>query len=181
MRTVPICISRCLLILLLAAGLSWPVSADTEEGEEGAIKTAFLFNFFKFINWPLEVSLATLDLCTIYNDQLGDSLAVLENKFVGDRLLLVRRNLEVHEIKDCHLVYISSSVEKVEAILKQVKGLPIVTVSDQVDFIAHGGMIGLVHDNDRLSFEINLDVAKAQGIHISAQLLRLAKVVDTAK
>jgi hypothetical protein len=170
-----------LLILLLAAGLSWPVSADTEEGEENAIKTAFLFNFFKFINWPLEVSLATLDLCTIYNDQLGDSLAVLENKLVGDRLLLVRRNLDVDEIKDCHLVYISSSVENVGAILKKVKDLPIVTVGDQAKFIAQGGMIGLVQDGDRLSFEINLDVSKAQGVHISAKLLKLAKIVHTAK
>jgi hypothetical protein len=165
------------LLLVLLVGLSClPVFA--ESGGESAVKTAFLYNFFKFIEWPDEIGSDGYRLCTASNDQLGDSLSVLENKTLNGKPMLVYRGIGVEALKACHMVYIGSS-ENTELVINGLMGLPIVTVSDVPDFVGRGGMIGLVQDGNRLSFEINLDLANIEDVHISAKLLKLAKKVFT--
>ncbi|MDD2724270.1 MAG: YfiR family protein [Methylovulum sp.] len=173
--------ARFTLALLMAVLVSAPACA--ESGGEAAVKTAFLFNFFKFIEWPETTSLRTFNLCTTENDHLGDSLVVLDNKTLFNKPMVVRRGVVGEELKKCHMVFISTSDHTgyFEEIINKLKGFPIVTVSDQPGFINHGGMIGFVQDDNRLSFEINLDTAKANAVHISAKLLKLAKNVNLAK
>ncbi len=176
---------KCLMVYLyflvvLFSGV-FVSQSYADSGSEAAVKTAFLYNFFKFIDWPADkVGQATYQLCTSDNDQLGDSLLVLKSKIVGNKTLTIRRGLPVNDLKTCHLVFIGAS-RNTEAILQTLKALPIVTVSDQPSFIEQGGMIGLVQVDNRLSFEINLVGTNELGLHISAQLLKLAKSVKTTK
>jgi hypothetical protein len=171
--------SRLLLALLLTVVIAG--QAQAESGSEAAVKTAFLFNFFKFIEWPpAAASQSTYSLCTTANDQLGDSLSVLESKTIGSKSMVIRRGINGKDLENCHMVFIGSS-ENYAAIIRDLKDLPVVTVSAQPDFIDQGGMIGLVQTDSRLGFEINLDAANADGVHISAQLLKLAKRVNAAK
>ena len=171
--------SRLMLAVLLAGAIAG--QAGAESGSEAAVKTAFLFNFFKFIEWPpAAASQSTYSLCTTDNDQLGDSLLVLKNKTIGNKPIVIHRGINGKDLKNCHMVFIGSS-ENAAAIIRDLKGLPVVTVSDKPDFIDQGGMIGLVQNDNRLGFEINLDAAKAADIHISAQLLKLGKRVYTTE
>jgi len=165
--------------LLLASAINGQACA--ESGSETAVITAFLFNFFKFIDWP-ETAAAqdNYRLCTTNNDRLGDSLSVLENKTIGGKPMLLRRDINGEELKNCHMVFIGPA-ENTAAIIRDLKGSPIVTVSDKPGFVDQGGMIGLVQDGNRLGFEINLDAANADGVHISAKLLKLAKYVNVTK
>lgn len=161
------------LALVLFGGV-----AHGESGSESALKTAFLYNFFKFINWPESVlsQRQTYQLCTTTNDGLGSSLTVLENKRIGDKPLQIRRNVNGSALKDCHLVFIGAS-ENAGNISQALKGLPIATISDHSNFIEQGGMIGLVEDDNRLGFELNLDATNSSGLHLNAQLMKLAKKV----
>ena len=178
MLRIPFLSIRLLTYLLLTLLSNGQVNADS--GGEAAVKTAFLYNFFKFVEWPKgEANQQAFSLCTTGNDLLGDSLLVLEHKTIDGKAMLVRRGVEGQELKTCHMVYLSHS-ENALAIVNDLKGLPIVTVSDQPNFIRQGGMIGLVEDGNRLSFEIDLNAANAVGVHISAKLLKLAKDVNIA-
>lgn len=171
--------SRLMLALLFVMAIAF--QARAESGSEAAVKTAFLYNFFKFIDWPEAVaSRSAYSLCTTNNDQLGDSLLVLENKTIGNKPIIIRRGINGKDLKNCHMVFIGSS-ENTAAITRVLTGLPVVTVSDRPGFIDQGGMIGLVQGDNRLGFEINLDATSPDGVHISAQLLKLAKRVYTAK
>lgn len=170
--------SRLILASLLAAAITGQASA--ESGSEAAVKTAFLYNFFKYIDWPeAAASQSAYNLCTTDNDQLGDSLLVLENKAIGNKPIVILRGINGKDLKSCHMVFIGSA-ENTVAIARDLKGLPVVTVSDQPDFVDQGGMIDMINEDNRLGFEINLDAANAAGIHIRAQLLKLAKKVYTA-
>jgi hypothetical protein len=171
--------SRLLITLLLAVAIAG--QAQAESGGETAVKTAFLYNFFKFIEWPqAAANQSAFGLCTTDGDQLGDSLSVLEKKTIGSKSMVIRRSINGKDLKNCHMVFISSSVNAA-AIIRDLKGLPVVTVSDKPGFIDQGGMIGLVQNDNRLGFEINLDAANPAGVHIKAQLLKLAKRVNAAK
>jgi hypothetical protein len=152
-----------------------------EAGNEADVKVAFLYNFFKFIEWPkAAASQAAYSLCTEKNDSLGEGLLVLEQKTVGINVMHIYRDVSDKKLPECHMVYIGSS-ENIKLILDRLKGLPVVTVSDQVDFIEQGGMIGLIQDGNRLNFEINLDRINAEGVHIDVKLLKLAKNVISTK
>jgi hypothetical protein len=64
-----------------------------------------------------------------------------------------------------------------QTFIPQIEQLPILTVSDQPDFIEQGGMIGLVLNGNRLGFDVNLTRAHQHSVHISAELLKLAQKV----
>ncbi len=148
-----------------------------ESGSEAAVKTAFLYNFFKFIDWPETVANnADLQLCVVGSSGLGESLAVLENKTIANKPLIIKRGPSGQELKRCHIVFIAAGENSVD-IVRGLKGLPVVTVSDKAAFIDQGGMIGFVEVENRLGFEINNDVANSNGVHINAQLLKLAQRV----
>lgn len=173
--------SFCCVPLALLLAVSFSALAQAESGSETAVKTAFLYHFFKFIDWPETTDKRNAyNLCTTSNDQLGDSLSVLKNKTIGSTPMLVRRNINGDALKNCQMVFISAS-ENAADIIQELAGMPVVTVSDRADFIDQGGMIGLVRDGSRLSFEINLDAANSGGVHISARLLKLAKYVSAVK
>ena len=171
--------SRLPLALLLAVAMVG--QAQAESVNEEVVKTAFLYNFFKFIEWPEAAdNQSAFSLCTTENDQLGDSLLVLKSKTIGRKSMVIRRGITGKDLKNCHMVFISSS-ENAAAIIRDLKGMPVVTVSDKPGFIDQGGMIGLVQSDSRLGFEINLAAANADRVHIGAQLLKLAKRVNVTK
>ncbi|MCX7096370.1 MAG: YfiR family protein [Methylococcales bacterium] len=174
-RPLPL-LGRLLLALLLTCPFT--SQAWAESANEDAIKTALLFNFFKFIECPEDVSQMAYTLCTTASGSLGDSLSVLEKKAVHGKPIVVRRGVNGGSLKNCNMVFISA-VENAVKTIQDLKGLPVLTVSDIPQFIGQGGMIGLVQKNHRLGFEINLDVVKAVDIRISSQMLRLAKNITT--
>lgn len=178
LKTVLTVFCRILMIALMS--VTFTTEAQAESGGEAAVKTAFLFNFFKFIEWPDSVGQGSYQLCTTSPDHLGDSLLVLENKTVNNKPVVIRREISGASLKNCNIVFISNA-DQTTATISDLKGLPIVTVSDQLGFTGQGCMIGLVQEGNRLTFEINLDLANAQGVHISAKLLKLAKSVTAAK
>jgi hypothetical protein len=55
--------------------------------------------------------------------------------------------------------------------------LPILTVSEIEGFAQRGGIINFIIVEKKIRFEINPDAAKQVGIHISSQLLQLARIV----
>jgi hypothetical protein len=175
-------ISLTLISILLPALFFVAATGEAlaESGSEAAVKIAFLYNFFKFIEWPLTVEQQSYRLCTTTNDQLGDGLSLLESKNIRSKKMVVRRDVNGEKLKHCHMVFIGATEKTVE-IIAYLQGLPIVTVSDQPNFIAQGGMIGLIQDGNRLNFEINLKATNTDDVHVSAKLLKLAKTVITAK
>jgi hypothetical protein len=58
--------------------------------------------------------------------------------------------------------------------------MPILTVSDAPGFVNRGGMIEFVLDSNRVRFEINLAAARAAGLNLSSELLRVATAVRKA-
>ena len=166
--------SQFLLALIIV--ISSVNVAQAEIDNSPAIKTGFLYNFFKFLEWPNPGD--SYRLCATSNTGLESFLITLDAKLVNNKPIKVFTNVENQALKNCDLVFIGPNENAVE-INAILHGLPIVTVSDNQDFIEQGGMIELLEIENRLAFELNMDTAKTAGIHISAQMLKLAKNVIT--
>jgi hypothetical protein len=53
----------------------------------------------------------------------------------------------------------------------------VLTVGESPEFAARGGIINFTIEGDKVRFEINQAAGEQAGLRISAQLLKLAKVV----
>jgi len=164
--------SRFILILLLSFACINTALAESDNST--AIKTGFLYNFFRFIEWP--TPLDSYRLCATANSGLESVLMSLKDKLVNNKPIRVLTNTGSRTLQNCDLIYIGQH-ENTQEILVNLSGLAVVTVSDNPDFIQQGGMIGLLEVDHRLAFELNMNAANAAGVHISAQMLKLAKSV----
>lgn len=167
-------IIHCLLtVLLLSAQAS--VMAEETQIAEYRLKTAFLYNFSRFVSWP-EATLhdrSEFTLCVTGTDSFGTQLDGLAGKTVQGNTLVVRRPGNLNRIADCQLVYIGENTELSEALLL-LGDQPVLTVSDTAGFIEQGGMIQFVLVQNKVRFRINVDAANTAGLNISSKLLSLA-------
>ena len=162
---------------------SFPVSAQVTAQSESDLKAAFLYNFIKFTEWPAEEMANKNEpfvIGVLGKDPLGAALdKTIEGESFKQKNIVVRRfSRMVESVGNSQVLFISASEESnLAAFLKLLEGQPTLTVCEIVNFTQRGGMIKLAKENNKLAFEINIDAAKRAGLAMSAQLLRLAKIV----
>ena len=149
--------------------------------EEYKVKAAFLYKFTKFIEWPANVFKGADDpilLCILGNDPFGDALNSLNDKTVGGRKIAVKTSSDPESVNGCHIIFVSESEREIlSTILKAVKNRHALTVGDMQGFAEAGGVINFFMADNNVRFEINVDAAQREGLTISSQLLKLAKIV----
>lgn len=160
--------------------VSMHVHATTKEQ---AVKAGFIYNITKFTVWPNDTyEDEVFNLCLFGDDNLGGGLEALYGKLVSGKPIVLRRNLSDSDLRRCHIAFIAKdSPNNIQKTLNRLRNFPLLTVSDNPDFINQGGMIGLVRDGRRVGFEVDLKAVKAARLHIGAQLLKLAKKVKGLK
>jgi hypothetical protein len=150
------------------------------ESTEQQVKTAFVYNFFKYVDWPanaLPPSEQAVSLCVLGQDSLGDALESLNAKTMQGRKVVVRKVGRAAEADHCQALYVAKSgKEPVSSVVKVVRE-GVLTIGDVSGFASSGGMINFIVADTRVSFEINIDAAERAGLKISSQLLKVAKIV----
>lgn len=166
-------------LLLLALASSTPASAQSLPAP--VLKSAFLYNFTKFTEWPADAVSpgAPIAVCVIDAPDVADALTSLASGHtIGDHPLVVRRVALDGVLRGCHLVYASGLDRRgCIALLNAVKGLPVLTITDNEQFAELGGGANLFLERDKVRFSINVGATQRARVTISSQLLALAKIV----
>ncbi|MEZ5672020.1 MAG: YfiR family protein [Thiotrichaceae bacterium] len=150
-----------------------------DNSNEYQIKSAFLYNLARMVEWPNESSNAPLVMCFMGEDVFGNTTDGIANKTIRNRPLTFRKKIALRDADICHILYISPSERSnVAGIAKALGNRAILTVGDMDDFTDHGGMVNLIQDNERINIEVNLKRAERAGLKISSRLLTLAKIVN---
>lgn len=151
--------------------------------KEHAVKAGLIYNITKFVIWPNHAYHdEKFNFCIVGDDNLNGALEALYDKLADGRPIVLRRTMSNKNFKECQIIFIATEgVRNAKLILKELKNVPILTVSDRKDFINQGGMIGLIRDGNRVGFEVDLAAVKASGLNMSSQLLKLAKRVKGIK
>jgi hypothetical protein len=154
-----------------------PLLAHGENFSEYDLKAAFVYNFAVFTDWPPQAPVDVV-ICVIGQDPFGPALDALAGKSVKGQSLAVRRLNTIAEARKCRVLFISESeAHDLSRLLTAVKDLPLLTVADMPDAAQQGVMIGLVTEDRRVTFEVNVASARKAGIAISSRLLTLARIV----
>ena len=168
--------SQVLLAILLS-------TATAQSASEYQVKAAFLFNFAKFVEWPVDAFTsadAPLQICVLGQDPFGHEFEAIENKRVSGRRLEVVHPSGVPQAKACQIIFVASSEkQRVREILRSLRAASVLTVGDTLDFAKKGGMINFVLEEDRVRFEINVKASERAHLKLSARLLTVAKLIVT--
>jgi len=170
-----------LWVSLLIAGLA-QVARPQSVAEEYQVKAAFLFHFAQFVDWPpgvLNKSDSSLILCVFEDEPRRQEFqTTIEGKAVGARVLHVRQISQPQDVRGCNIFFLSrDEARRQTAILKSLRGMPVLTVGETDDFLSSGGMIRFHLDEDKIRFDINLNGAESSHLKISSRLLLLATSV----
>lgn len=168
---------------LLACGLLSmliPRAAEAENEQLAfAVKAAFITKFVPFVEWPDGVFYApagAVRICVVGQDPFGDLLdRVAAGQFIEGHPMIVQRLPVIRRDSGCQIVFAAGSAEQpVADILNTVRGLPVLTMTDDATTAQSRGIINFVIIDNRVRFEIDDSAAAANGLTISSKLLSLA-------
>jgi hypothetical protein len=164
----------CVAILL---GVSSPV--DAQASKEYLVKAAFLLKLTKYVEWPN--SNEPFSIGILGDDPFGTVLdELVKGETVHKRPMVVKRSRRVEDLKSCEVLFICRSESNaIPQIMRDLTQSRTLIVGDVEGFCRNGGIVNLIIQNGRLSFEINPRAAKKHGIGVDSQVLSLAKIVDS--
>jgi hypothetical protein len=162
--------------LLIVAGAP---AARAQSASEPALKAAFLYNFAKFAEWPADAAPADpLTICVFGDTPIADALdETVKGRTVDGRKTVVVR-VKPEGFRGCHVLYLAGlDTKRAQAIIDDLKGVPVLTVGEREQFALGGGIAGLFVEQGRMRFAINVEAAQRGRLRISSRLLSLAKIV----
>ena len=173
-----------MLGMMACSLMSLPRAAGAEvvSFQEHPVKAAFIYNFFKFVEWPASRFQETNSPFLIGVVGKGPITAALkaavQDRKINGRDFIVQAVATPEEARAAHLLFVAAAEDKqLDKLLKALASSSVLTVGESEEFARQGGMICFVLENGKIRFEINMDSAQRAGVKISAQLQKLARTV----
>ena len=171
-------------IIAVAALLAWlmaPLQLASASQSEYALKSVFLYNFCRFIDWPDSAFASPTEpliIGIIGDDPFGSLLnEAIEGEKYHNRPIRIDHFRTPADIKRVHLLFVSHvNAGRLDPILAAVAGKSVVTVSETEDFLNRGGMITLTAEQNRIRLRINPAALHSANLAVSSKLLRVAEI-----
>jgi hypothetical protein len=153
---------------------------------EFSVKAAYLLNFGRFMRSSpgAENISGDFNICVLGDDPFGGSLdAITGGEKIDGRSVHVIRfgkpDLARPDARKCSIAYLGASEQKrLDQDIAFFHDSDTLTVSDDPDFLKHGGMIQFMLQSDHVRFSVDLDPVKRTHLVLSSELLRVAASVS---
>ena len=168
----------CVAIL---SSSSFASGSGSSNDTEYKLKAAYLYQFTKFTRWPkhrFNKPDSPIRICILGTNPFGTSLDSFSSRASQGRVLSIKYLLSLHDILNCHVVFISRSENKrLTKILQHIENTAVLSVSDIDHFAQRGGIIGFVPRQKKVGLEINVAASHTSGTKISSKLLEVATLI----
>jgi hypothetical protein len=159
-----------------------PAAAQPAAAAEYQVKAAFLVKFGSYVEWPaaaFDSRDSPFVIAVAAQDPVADEVERAAAAAVVDgHPVQVRRVERMDASGGAHLLFIDRSRNgQLADTLPQVRGRPLLTVTESEQAFALGGMINFVIVENKVRFDIALAPAEASQLKISARLLAVARRV----
>jgi hypothetical protein len=156
------------------------------EAKEYEVKSLLLGHFFGYTTWPAASFQSQTDpirLLVVGKDPFGKVLeAKLGKLTIGKRPIVIERSTKVPERIVAHAVF-CGELELGERLLliARVKARPILLIGETPGFAEDGACVNLYFEDTHVRFEVNPEVVKRNGLSLSSEMLKVAKLVHSRK
>ena len=118
-------------------------------------------------------------MCIEGEDPFGNALdQAVRDKTVNGRAFVIRRGRQLPELKQCHILFISSSERRrLPEIFSRVQGASVLTVGESERFASSGGVVQFALEDNRVHLVMNPDAAVRARLKVSSKLLAIATIV----
>jgi hypothetical protein len=175
---------RSLIAAVVCGGLlsvlaAVPVRAQSEE----TLKSQFILNFARFTTWPsaaFSSPSSPIVVGFVSAPELAEAFdKIATGKNINGRELKVKTFDSVAAVDDSCQVIVAAGPQG-RAVAAKIKGKHVLLVGQDNGFLDAGGIINLIVDGGKISFEVNLGTAKAASLELDQKLRVLAKSVRGA-
>jgi len=151
------------------------------ELNEYQVKAFFLYNFARYVEWPVQSFKSPgepIAICILGANPFGTALdQAIAGRDVGGRSFVVRQITGEDTPGGCRILFVNASERRrFRTLGPSLAGAGVLTVSDSQGFTAEGGVINFKLQDGKVRFEINLQAAEREHLHISSKLLSLAEI-----
>lgn len=166
-----------LTVLALHSLCAAPSQAEEQLINENQAKAAFVYNVIRYVTWPPPNS-DTVLIGIFGKGSISSEWQNLSGKVINGKKLKIFKSNDLDEMLDCQIVVLEeTSPQKLSRTLRLLSNYPILSIGDSPAFISLGGKLNISLINNRISFSVNLAQARAVGLDISSNLLKLASEV----
>lgn len=160
------------LALGLGASAGW-----AETAEEDELKAAYIYRFAQYTTWADPPS-GEFKFCIRGQHPVGEGLKKLQGRTVQNVPINVLHVDSAQAATRCHVLFLhldrrGEFVEWMAALAAH----PVLVVSDSPDAFQENAMIVFAVEPNRVTFKINLSHARASGLALSGQMLKLAQEI----
>ena len=167
-----------LVIFGVSSWLSAQAFAQAEE-QEANLKAAFIYNFTRYTDWDTTGTETNFIIGVMGSSPIVAPLRkIAEHNFVKNRKITLRVFARPEDIRFCHILFIPQTFSFGLAEVLNMTDKNMLTISEEPGYARRGTAINFVLVNNKLKFEINLNAVSKSGLRMSAQLLKLAIIVD---
>ena len=172
--------SRCskLLSWLAALAFALPGAAGwSETADEFELKAAYIYRFAQFTTWPNPPA-GEFNFCIQGDHPIRAGLNKLQGKTLQDAPVNVLRVDSAEAAGACHVLFLHlDRPRELAEWMAALRSRPVLVVSDSPAAFQEKAMIVFAMEPNRVTFRINLTVARDSGLFLSSQMLKLAQEV----
>ena len=150
------------------------------------LKAAFLRYVVEFVEWPKDaISESAVTICVYGGIPSLDGLNSINGKIVNNRTILIRPIPKLEIIKNekqaCQMLYLGEvKAPSLEAIVTEMKNLPVLTFGDKAGLAEKGGSMNFYVANNRMGIMINQETVADNQLKINPRMLKLVTVFPDA-
>lgn len=174
------------MALSLVALASAALAHGQAPADEAMTKAAFVYNFLKFVEWPassFQRADQPLVVAVVGSSPTADATErFLAPKQIGERPLVVRRLEWDAPLAGVHAIFVTEpDARKLRHVLEAAAAGHVLSIGEGPGFASSGGVIGLVIEERKVRFDIDMDAADAAGLKVSSKLLALTRTVHSTR
>jgi hypothetical protein len=176
-------IKRIVLLATLMLGVRAEAQTAMSESE---VKAMFVYNFLKFVEWPVDASAGAKGpfvVLIIGEGATADATErFLESKTIGERPLVVRRIEWDESLTGARAAFVvERDAKRLRRILSAAATAGVLTIGEGESFATRGGVIGLLVEDRKVRFDVDTTAAQNARLRVSSKLLALTRNVRSSE
>jgi len=165
-----------LLKVLLFAAIDVYAQGPKEIALDPKEKATYVFNFIKFIDWPVSYQNSDFVVGVIGETPIYAELEhLLAGKRIYNQLVVLKKFTDPNMSTRCHVVFVSEKYcSQMDCILSRFRPYSTLIVCERSGMVHKGSAISFLAQNSKLGYEVNEDNIKNSRLQANSQLELLA-------
>jgi len=170
-------VAAFVLFIFISGGFVSDQSVDTN----AKIKTVFLYNFTKYIEWPTQYKKGNFVIGLLgASSSLASELdKMAQSKTVGDQKFQIKKYTSTTGLDGCHILFVAPDCSiPFSEVTSKLKGKSTLIVTERSGLAKQGSAINFVIVDNKQKFELNKGNAEKYNLKVANSLSQLAIVIN---